>query len=195
MEYMGTYNLAAAAKTLYDSRLALFTAKTLRDLFGPDLPQATFFSLLARLVDSGVLRRLERDKYLLTGGAVHEFSIANFLYEPSCISLETALNFYGVLPQFPYEIASVTPRKPVVKTLDGKTYRYTRLKPSLFWGYDSAPGFLIAHPEKALLDLLYLQSKGLARVPLDEMDFSKLDRARFEVYARRFPPLKGLPSL
>lgn len=192
---MATYNLAMASRVLYESRLVLFTTKTLRDLFGSDLPQATFFSLLARLVRAGALRRLERDKYMLFSGAAHDFQIANFLYEPSCVSLETALNFHGLLPQFPYEIASVTPRKPVIKTLEGKTYRYVHLKQSLFWGYDAVAGFLIAHPEKALLDLLYLQSKGLARVDMDEMDFSKLDRARFNAYAARFPPLKGLPRL
>ncbi len=192
---MGTYNLAAAAKSLYEARLTLLTTKTLRDLLGPALPEASFFSLLDRLGRAGVLRRLERDKYMLADGAAHDFQIANFLYEPSYVSLETALNFHGILPQFPYEIASVTPRKPVVKTLDGKTYRYVHLKQSLFWGYDAAPGFLVAHPEKALLDLLYLQSKGLARAHLDEMELSRLDRARFEAYAGRFPALKGLPRL
>lgn len=189
---MGTYNLAIATKVLYESHLTLFTTKTLRDLFNVDLPQATFFSLLSRLTRGNILQKIERDKYLLAGGSVHDFSLANFLYEPSYVSLETALNFYGILPQFPYEISSVTPKKPTTKTLNGKTYRFVRLKQTLFWGYDAAPGFLIAHPEKALLDLLYLQSKGLSRVHMDELDLSKLDRARFEIYANRFPALKGM---
>jgi len=189
---MGTYNLAIATKALYESRLTLFTTKTLRDIFGVALPQSTFFSLLSRLGREKVLQKIERDKYMLAGGRVHDFSLANFLYEPSYISLETALNFYGILPQFPYEIASVTPKKPTTKTLNGKTYRYVRLKQTLFWGYDAEPGFLIAHPEKALLDLLYLQAKGLSRVHLDEIDISKLDSARLEAYAKRFPALKGM---
>lgn len=189
---METYNLAAITKKLYQSPLALFTTKTLRDLSGADLPQATFFSLLSRLTKQHILQKLERDKYMLAGGRVHDFSVANFLYEPSYVSLETALNFHGILAQFPYELASITPRKPVTKTLNGKTYRYARIKQTLFWGYEPVHGFLIAQPEKALLDLLYLQSKGLAIAHTDEMDLSKLDKARLAAYANRFPPLKGV---
>ncbi|MFZ5909263.1 MAG: type IV toxin-antitoxin system AbiEi family antitoxin domain-containing protein [Chloroflexota bacterium] len=192
---MKTLSPAAFTQRLYQSSLALFTTKALRDLSGAAMPPATFFSLLSRLVKQSILQRIERDKYLLVGATVHDFRIANFLYEPSYVSLEAALNFHGILPQFPYEIASVTPKKPVAKTWDGKTYRYARIKQSLFWGYDLAHGFLIAQPEKALLDLLYLQSKGLAVVHLDEFDLSKLDRQRLAAYASRFPPMKGVDFL
>lgn len=188
---METYSLTAFTKKLYESPLALFTTKTLRDLSSADLPQATFFSLLARLTRGGILQKIERDKYALAGGRVHDFNIANFLYEPSYVSLETALNFHGVLSQFPYEIASITAKKTVTKILNGKTFRYARIKQELFWGYESAHGFLIAQPEKALLDLLYLQSKGLALVHTDELDLSKLDKARLAAYTKRFPPMKG----
>ena len=107
------------------------------------------------------------------------------------ITLETALNFHGVLSQFPYEIASITTKKTVAKTLNGKAFRYARIKQELFWGYESAHGFLIAQPEKALLDL---QSKGLAIVHTDELDMSKLDKARLAEYTKRFPPMKGVPQ-
>ncbi len=178
-------------KKIYQSNLELFTTKTLRDMLGANVPQATFFSMLNRLTRQNILQKLERDKYLRVGGHVHDFRIANFLYEPSYVSLEAALNFHGVLSQFPYEIASMTTRKPVTKTIDEKTYRYARIKKMFFWGYEPAQGFLIAQPEKALLDLLYLMSKGLAIVHTDELDTSKLDRARFDLYAKKFPPMKG----
>ena len=88
-------------KEIYQSKLDLFTTKTLRDISG-DLPQATFFSLLSRLTRQNILQKLERDKYMLVGGRAHDFHIANFLYEPSYVSLEAALNFHSVLAQFPY---------------------------------------------------------------------------------------------
>ena len=189
---METYNLAAITKELYESSLVLFTTKTLRDMIGVNLPQATFFSLLSRLTGGHVLQKIERDKYVLAGARIHDFNIANFLYEPSYVSLESALNFHGVLSQFPYEVASLAPKKPITKMLNGKTYQYVRIKATLFWGYESAHGFLIAQPEKALLDLLYLQSKGLARVHPDELDWSRLDKARLSEWAKRFPPMKGI---
>jgi predicted transcriptional regulator of viral defense system len=189
---METYNLTAITKKLYESSLALFTTKTLRDLSGADLPQSTFFSLLSRLTTHRVLQKLERDKYMLVGGRLHDFSIANFLYEPSYVSLESALNFHGILSQFPYEVASITPRKPTAKTSNGKTFRYVRIKSTLFWGYEPVHGFLIAQPEKALLDLLYLQSKGLALAHTDEMDLSRLDKTRLVAYTKQFPAMKEM---
>lgn len=184
-------DFADLVKKIYQSKLELFTTKTLHDMLGLSVPQSTFFSMLARLTSRNVLQKLERDKYILAGANTHNFRIANFLYEPSYVSLETALNFHGVLSQFPYEIASVTTRKPVTKSIGGKTYRYARIKRTLFWGYESASGYLIAQPEKALLDLLYLASKGLGAAHTDELNTSKLDKTRFETYVKRFPPMKG----
>ncbi len=192
---METSSFAVLVKQIYQSKLELFTTKTLRDLLGSKSPQATFFSMVTHLTRRNILQKLERDKYMLVGGGVHDFSIANFLYEPSYVSLEAALNFHGVLSQFPYEVASMTTKKPVTKTIDEKTYRYARIKRSLFWGYEPIQGFLIAQPEKALLDLLYLMSKGLAIVHTNELDTSKLDKARFTLYAKKFPSMKGTDIL
>ena len=189
---METSNFTELVKKIYQSKLELFSTKTLRDMLGPTtVAQATFFSMLARLTRQNILEKLERDKYMLVGGRPHDFRIANFLYEPSYVSLDAALNFHGVLSQFPYEVASMTTRKPVTKTIDEKTYRYVRIKRTLFWGYESVQGFLIAHPEKALLDQVYLMSKGLAIIHVDELDTSKLDKARFASYTKKFPPMKG----
>lgn len=192
---METSSFAVLVKQIYQSKLELFTTKTLRDMLGSKSPQATFFSMVTHLTRRNILQKLERDKYMLVGGGVHDFSIANFLYEPSYVSLEAALNFHGVLSQFPYEVASMTTKKPVTKTIDEKTYRYARIKRSLFWGYEPIQGFLIAQPEKALLDLLYLMSKGLAIVHTNELDTSKLDKARFTLYAKKFPSMKGTDIL
>jgi predicted transcriptional regulator of viral defense system len=192
---METSNFTVLVKQIYQSKLEVFTTKTLRDMLGSKVSQSAFFSMLTRLTSRNILRKLERDKYMLAGGRAHDFSIANFLYEPSYVSLEAALNFHGVLSQFPYEVASMTTRKPVTKTVDEKTYRYARIKKTLFWGYEFIQGFLIAQPEKALLDLLYLTSKGLAIVHTDELDTSKLDEARFALYAKKFPTMKGTDIL
>ena len=192
---METSGFGTLTQKLYQSKLDLFTTKTLRNMLGRSVAEATFFSALNRLTRQNVLQKLERDKYILVGGHAHAFRIANFLYEPSYVSLEAALNFHGVLSQFPYEVASITTRKPVTKKIEEKTYRYVRIKQTLFWGYEPAQGFLIAHPEKALLDLLYLMSKGLAIVHTDELDTSKLNKTRFTLYTKKFPPLKGTDIL
>lgn len=192
---METSNLATPIQKIYQSKLNLFTTKTLRDILGVNIPQITFFTMLARLTRQNALRKLERDKYILADAHVNSFQIANFLYEPSYISLFTALNFYGIVSQFPYEISSITTKKPVTKIIDNVAYRYVRMKKNLFWGYELKEGFLIAQPEKALLDALYLMSKGLAVVHIDELDLSNIDKKRFDLYKKKFPTMKGTDIL
>ncbi len=184
---METYNLGSITKSLYDSGASVLTRSTIRDTIRTDIHPATLAVLIRRLVQTGILIKLERNKYLVDRGSTHEFLIANFLYEPSYVSFESALNFHGVLPQIPYEVTSATIKKPVEKTIGMKIYRYNRIKKSLFWGYDKTGGFLLAHAEKALLDLVYLTAKGYAIIHPDDLIRERLNRTRLRQYARAFP--------
>lgn len=184
---METYNLGAITKTLYDSGASVLTRSTIRDTIHTDIHPATLAVLIRRLVQTGILIKLERNKYFVNNAGTHEFLIANFLYEPSYVSFESALNFHGVLPQFPYEITSATTKKTVEKTIGGKVYRYNRIKKSLWWGYDKTDGFLLAHPEKALLDLVYLTAKGYGVIHPDDLIRERLNRPRAKQYAAAFP--------
>jgi len=57
----------------------------------------------------------------------------------------------------------------------------------LFFGYQLERGIYIAEPEKALLDQLYLVSRGKRSLSLQELDLRNIDKARFKAYAERFP--------
>jgi len=183
---MGMYNLATITKKIYDSNLKLFTIKTVRDILRIK-KESTFFGIMRRLLKNEVLFRLERDKYLLKGAKIHDFALANFIYQPSYVSFESALNFYGILSQFPYEILSGTPKKTIQKIIDEKPFVYIHIKRDLFWGYEEKDGFLIALPEKALLDQIYLASKGLRGLNLDENDLSLIEPQRFKDYLAKYP--------
>lgn len=82
------------------------------------------------------------------------------LYQPSYISLESAMSFYGFIPEMVYSHLSVTSR--INRTFENYFghFVYRHIKSDLFWGYKEVStqyGFyLIAEPEKALLDYLYL---------------------------------------
>lgn len=183
---MGTYNLALITKKIYDSGLTLFYLKTLKDILGIG-KEGTTFNILKRLVKNEVLLKIEKDKYILKNAKISDFTLANFVYQPSYLSFESALNFYGILSQFPYEITSATSKKTKRKEIDGKVFSYSHIKKELFWGYEKKEDFLIAFPEKALLDQLYLVSKGLKRAALDEYDFSFLDLPRLKKYLGEYP--------
>ena len=62
-----------------------------------------------RLVERGILMRLRRDLYVLVNTKYSLFSLANALYQPSVISLETALNYWGLIVQVPQIIFPIGP--------------------------------------------------------------------------------------
>jgi len=112
------------------------------------------------------LQRLKRGIYKLSDFEIEEpFILANFIYSPSYISLETALNYYSLIPDIPFQITSVTTLK--TNNFDIKNYgvfSYSHIQPDLFFGYETIRGdkeyvYNIALPEKALFDYLYLSSK------------------------------------
>jgi len=191
---MERYNLARVTKKIYDSDCKLFSLNTLKSLLEVK-KESTLFSLIKRLVTNGVLKKIEKDKYILKEAGVDDFSLANFIYQPSYISFETALNFYGILSQFPYEITSATSKKTSKKIIEGKIYTYTHLQKSLFWGYEKKDGFLIAFPEKALLDQLYLAAKGTRGVSLDEYDFSLIKWKKFKDFLQKYPATRQFKSI
>ncbi|MBQ7448492.1 MAG: hypothetical protein IJS73_01670, partial [Paludibacteraceae bacterium] len=87
--------------------------------------------------------------------------IANKIYSPSYISLHTALSFYGIIPEAVVEITSITTRKTAKFDNAFASYSYQTIKPDVFWGYEPKKNkdnktYLLATPEKAIIDLLYL---------------------------------------
>ncbi len=177
---------AALAKSLLESDIVFYDAVSLRAVI-PSASGRTFSEIVRKLVDGGILLRIERNKYMVSGRVDNSFEIASGLYAPSYISFESALNHYGILSQFPYEITSVTPRKTVAKEWNGVHFSYAHIKPGLFFGYVKKGRSLIAEPEKALLDQMYFAAKGTKTLALDEYDFSCLRKARLKAYALRFP--------
>ncbi len=110
-----------------------------------------------------------RDKEKIKGE-----EIAAFLYEPSYLSMESALSRYGFIPEMVYAYVSVTAKINRKFTNDFGTFIYRHIKPELFWGYTETKTeyghYLIAEPEKALLDYLYL---NLSRIR-NEDDFANI---------------------
>ncbi len=185
---METYNLAAITKQLYKSKNNFFTLQQLKGVL--NIKEPSLYKIIQKLLTANILTKIEKDKYFLTDSQISDFALANYLYQPSYISLESALNFYGVLSQFPYEITSVTTKKSKEKVFQGKLFTYRKLKKDLFFGYQKIEDFLIAYPEKALLDQLYLYSKGLKSINLDEYNLKLLKVSRVREYLKKYPSTK-----
>lgn len=184
-----TYNLSGITKKILEADFVLFNGKTLRDI-SEIKNTASFSTVIKRLLLNKILLRLEKDKYIVKNRAVNSFNLANRLYSPSYISFETALNFYGILSQFPHELSSATLKKTGSKKIMGRQYSYTHLKPELFFGFVKRDGFLIANPEKALLDQIYLAQKGWKKINPEEYDFSVIKKGRLKEYYSHYAPAK-----
>ena len=150
-------------------------------------------SALTRWIASGYLISLKNGLYafkewLLTPGA--DMIAANLMYRPSYVSLYSALAHYGMIPEFIAHTTSVSTLKTASFNNVLGTFDYCHVKPELFWGYymidsTSQRKILIALPEKALLDLLYLtpslkSEEDMRQLRLDEdfmADEFDLDKA------------------
>ena len=98
---------------------------------------------------------------------------ANIIYRPSYISTYTALAHYGMIPEFVAQTTSVTTLKTAAFSNELGKFEYRHIKPDLFFGYHiiastTLRDILIATPEKALIDLLYLSP--ILRTEQDMLD-------------------------
>lgn len=175
---MGLYSISLLTKKLLESEFKLIDSKTLKQLLEIE-NERTFFRIIEDFVKSKVLVNLEKDKYYITGKKIDTFEIANYLYQPSYVSLESSLNYWGVLSQFPFEVTSVTLKKGIIKKSEEKIYSYSHISSKYFGMYVKKNNILIATPEKALFDIFYLASKGIKSVNVDEYDLKNINKKIF----------------
>ena len=93
--------------------------------------------------------------------ATNPITLASKIYYPSYVSLESALGYYGIIPEAVFSITSVTTRKTKYFTNEyfGK-FIYKKIKKEAFGGFvtqqEKNVSFNLAVPEKALVDFFYL---------------------------------------
>jgi predicted transcriptional regulator of viral defense system len=162
-----------------------FSPADLEKVLGQKRP--ALYVTLNRLVRYGVLVRLRRGVYQVALRAADLARIANQLVYPSYLSFESALSRYGILSQVPYAMTFATTHRSRSLTLGDTVAEFRQLKRDLFFGYMLEGGLYVAEPEKALLDQLYMATRGLSSLTLDALDLSSLDPERLRTYAARFP--------
>ena len=116
--------------------------------------------------EKGFIKKLINKWYLFAEVPLTEhlcFRISNCLHHPSYISLESALAYYQMIPETAFSFQAVSTRKTTTYNTPAGTFNYRTVKPPLYFGYtiQHAQGLpaLIAEPEKAILDFLYLNHR------------------------------------
>jgi predicted transcriptional regulator of viral defense system len=173
---MTTYN---KLDKIYSTDKKFFTTKDLKDLLEIE-NRRTFEETIKRLEEEKILTKIERGKYLKTKSNYQKFEIAQFIYNPSYISFETALSYHGLIDQLPFEIACATPKKGVEKKFEDQIYSYLHIQKELYIGFTKEDEYLIALPEKAIFDQIYLSITGskseniIKEIEKDSFDMDKV---------------------
>ncbi len=155
---------------------------------------------LTRWCRKGLLMKLRNQYYAFPEFRQEPDSaryVANRIYMPSYISLHSALSFYGMIPEEVVQLTSVTTLKTAKFENAFGTFHYQNVKNSLYFGFEvltmrDGHTFLLATPEKALLDLLYLYPfyktvQDMEELRLDEYFMQEeLDTERLSEYLSRF---------
>lgn len=170
---------------LLSAETPFFTTSSLQAIFGASRESTR--TIAARLVKRGVLNRIRRDLYALINRKYSLFSLANALYQPSVISLESALNYWGLIVQVPQIVFSAALRSYQCD-VENTSFVYRRMAPSLMrFGQVKIEDFYIADPEKAFLDSLYMRTKGLVELLPEDVNMGKLDTDILAYYGHFYP--------
>ncbi len=164
-----------ASQILQKSGKKIFSTSDLRNLFGVGNSN-TLNKQIRGLISANVIMRISKGYYYLTANKPSDFELANVLYWPSYISLYSALNYYGILVQTPQEITSVTTKLATVIEDDGKKFSYSHLDLKYFSDYQKLDRFLIATPEKALIDAMFFVALGRGSLSIEELNVEAINK-------------------
>ena len=204
--------------------LTTFAGKFVKTMTVPAIPMTIdvlssylngFKAPMQKILDmeqKGELVRLKRGLYITANGNPNLFLVANHLYGPSYVSCESALRYYGLIPEHVESVISVSTlrSKEFENALGRFSYRHI---PIDYYPLDiciqteKEVSFQIASPEKALADLVILTSGIRLRykkeileyleqdLRLDMEAFYKMDAAVFEHIATVSKKSKALLNI
>ena len=172
-------------------------------LLAGDVDPADVMRQLSRWRRAGRLLQLRRGLYALAPPYLkvkpHPFLVANRLVRGSYVSLEAALAYHGLIPDYVPVTTSVTSGRPGRRETPLGAFEYHHVGPGLLTGCRLEDlGFgqeaLVATPAKALADLVHLVPGADASAYLSELrlqNLEKLDPAEL----RAHPILSGRPKI
>ena len=185
-------------RTLEKNRYYVFSIEDLL-LFYPRETKENLKKLVYRWKKKGWVQSLKRGLYELAyprDFRIPDIYVANKLYHPSYVSLETALSHYSIIPEISMAVISIT-TKPTrrFKNMHG-LFVYHTIQSEAFTGYyvEKQRGFefFIAEPEKALVDFLYFRAFrrnkefDYSEERLDTSLIRRLNKRKLNKYAKLY---------
>ncbi len=166
--------------SLKSNKMYLLTLSDIKNLF-PDEKEKTIKNNLTRWLSKGYFVRLRRDLYeFIECGLdtkIPDLYVANRMYEPSYVSLETALSIYSIIPDIAACVTSVTTQSTRIFKNRNGSFFYRSCTSKAFTGYRVMlyDGFKVnmADKEKALVDFLYYRLRSGFPLNFEEERFNK----------------------
>ena len=165
------------------------------------------FSLLKRAMAAGEVVRIHRGLYCLATKYLRQkidpLVLAQRIYGPSYISLETALSYHGWIPEAVYAVTSTAlDRSREFDTPMGR-FSFTRIPQKTFYAEvkrvekEDGDSFLLASPLKALADSVYAHRCDwnsarpvVESLRIDESSLAGVDLPSFDRLLANYPALR-----
>lgn len=119
---------------------------------------------IAHLEQTGKIIRLKRGMYVVSPNISKQLLsvelVANHIYGPSYVSMESALRYYGLIPEKVHTIRSMTANRSRIFENPVGNFKYITVSDSYYsiginqQSVENKYTFLIATPEKALCDMI-----------------------------------------
>lgn len=128
----------------------------------------------------GYIKKITKGYYIFSDYKIKEedlFVFANKIYQPSYISLESALRYYNFIPEGVFSITSVSTNKTNKIMSSIVNFHYKTVKSTLFFGYQvlgsGLKKFKIATPEKAIIDYFYFNTSLKTKNDFESLRINK----------------------
>ncbi len=147
----------------------------------------------------GYISRLKKGMYFFVDERekITAREVSFLIHQPSYLSMESMMSHYGLIPEMVYIQTGITTKTTRKFSNDFGNFTYRHIHPRLFFGYIPIEmpfgKYLIAEPEKALLDYFYFNLGKLNnQKDIDELRINCeqlkliIDRKKIDIYLKEF---------
>ncbi len=149
------------------------------------------YGLVKRAIAKGDIIRIRRGLYILSKrhqrNGIDLFELAQTIYGPSYISLESALSYHGWIPEGVQTTTSVSQNRSKEFRTPLGVFSYSRMSKFNYIGAERISSgrslFLMADPAKALVDMVFVLKKDwegsaplLSSLRIESEDLKKINK-------------------
>ena len=184
-------------QTLEKNKYYVFSYEDILSFY-PNEKKLNLKKSIYRWKQKGWIKLLKKGLYELSypkDFIIPDLYVANKLYSPSYISLETALSNYSIIPEVSMAVTSISTKSTRTFKNEHGLFTYRTVKPTCFTGYHVMKhdnfSIFIADPEKALIDYLYFKNYrnkafSLSAERLDKDVVANLKKKKLTEYAKQY---------